>query len=122
MPLRLVRGGTRFNVYAYAPNLESSAPVVLWIRGLDDQHRKTFLNLIERTASHGQIHNVEKSRDLGDGIYEFKSHHGAGERLAYFYLPGGRVVLSHGFPKGDPVRTQILRATSLRARVLQESQ
>ncbi len=76
----------------------------------------------QRTASHGQIHNDEKSRDLGDGIYEFRSHHGAGERLAYFYLPGGRVVLSHGFAKGDSVRTQVLRAATLRARVLQELQ
>ena len=41
---------------------------------------------------------------------------------AYFYLPGGRTVLSHGFPKGDPVAPQFTRAAALRSQVRQELQ
>lgn len=122
MPLLTLRDGPKLNVCAYSPDAESLPQVVLWIQGLHDRHRKTFLNLIERTADHGQILNDQKSRDLGDGIFEFKSHHGAGERLAYFYLPGGQAVLSHGFPKGAPVAPQITRAAELRARVRQDLQ
>ena len=122
MPLVPIRAGQRFTVCAYAPDGDSSPQVARWLRGLDDRHRKTLLNLIERTASHGPIHNDQKSRELGEGVYEFKSHHGAGERLAYFYLPGGWVVLSHGFGKGDPIAIQISRASALRTRIRQELQ
>lgn len=68
------------------------------------------------------VKDEQKSRQLGGGIFEFKSHHGAGERLAYFYLSGGRTVLSHGFPKGAKVQTQIDRAQSLRTRIMEEEQ
>lgn len=115
-----------FDVYVYEEDDPTGDPrpsvVTSWIRGLDDRHKKTFGNLIKRHAEYGPIKDERKSKELGDGVFEFKSHDGAGERLAYFYLPGRRTVLSHGFKKGDSVQPQITRAQVLRARLVEEIQ
>jgi Phage derived protein Gp49-like (DUF891) len=123
MPLRILQSGSKFNVCVWEEiglgGVAIPSPVPAWLRTLDARHRGAFDNLIRRHADHGRIKNEQKSRELGDGVFEFKSHYGRGERLAYFYLPGGRTVLSHGFPKGANVQAQIARGQALRARIVE---
>ena len=124
MKLRLVTKGRRFILYAIDLSDDpgvSNCPVMEF---LDDLKRstpashKTLVAVLKLHADNGPIHNERKSRMLkgGDGIYEFKSRQG--DRIAYFYPSGRRgiTIITHGFHKGDNVRTQIRRAENLRNR------
>jgi len=73
-----------------------------------------MLNVLRRHAEAGQILNEQKSRLLGDGIFEFKSRQG--DRLLWFYPPSrsGETIITHGFHKGAPLRSEIQRAKQLR--------
>jgi len=72
----------------------------------------SLIGVIELHMDHGQIMNERKSRDLGDGILEFKEPRGA--RLLYFYLPGWRTVLGCGFRKGEKVAPHKARALAMK--------
>lgn len=67
------------------------------------KREKRDLQLIERRikrmAHHGVIFNEEQSKELEDGVYEFKASGGA--RLLWFYDKTQRrvVICTHGFHK-----------------------
>jgi len=74
---------------------------------------------IKYMANHGAILNEIKSKELDDGIYEFKS--GGGARLVWFYDRTQRrvIICTHGFHKPPSKRgygPQINKAKALRKR------
>ena len=89
-----------------------------FFEGLTEADQKQVDAILERMADHGPILNVEKSRELEDGIYEFKTKN---VRILWFYDEGRIVLISHGkmkneLTKNSSYRPEIDRATRLRAR------
>jgi hypothetical protein len=72
-----------------------------------------MINVLRLHAEAGPIWNEQKSRELWDSIYEFKTTQGA--RLLYFYAPGGMTILTHGFHKGGNLKVEVQRAKEMRA-------
>lgn len=78
---------------------------------------------IVRMAQHGAIYNPEQSKELEDGIYEFKAP--GGSRLLWFYDETQRqvVICTHGFhkpPSNKGYRPEIRKAKEMRVRYLAE--
>jgi phage-related protein len=78
-----------------------------------DAYHAAVLHLFKWIADHGRIQNIEKFRQLDDGIVEFK-HHQA--RVLGFFEPGGFLMLTHGFTKQQAKTppTEIARAKRIR--------
>ena len=62
------------------------------------EHAK-LLALLTRSADHGPPRNEEKSRPVGDGVFEFKTKRA---RVCYFYDAGKLIICTHGFGKPSP--------------------
>lgn len=93
-----------------------------FFEGLTEQDQHEVDSVLERMAEHGPILNKEKSRELGDDIYEFKT---SGVRIFWFYGRNREVFLSHGKMKNQltkprQYRPEIERAKDLRSRVMKE--
>ena len=119
MPLRLVRNGPKYTVYAYEGLRRGGLReglAVEWLVRLPSGARGSLTNLLARHASDGPIRNRQKCRLLRDGIYEFKDGKDGGYRLLWFYAPGQRSILCHGFGKGAPLDPEIERAILTRQR------
>jgi putative component of toxin-antitoxin plasmid stabilization module len=120
MRLSPVAEGTRFAILALDlsgdPSVED-CPAKDFIDGLSPGSKRSMVLLLERHANYGPIKNESKSRELEDGIFEFKTHHGGGERLFYFYAEGGKTILTHGAGKqpNKRLKGEIRRAKELRA-------
>ena len=124
----VLTGGTKFDIYAIDlsddPETEDCPA-----REFIDQLRlasnlashKSLTATLNLHKDHGPIKNEQKSRPLGDGIFEFKTMQG--DRIYYFYEPGGLTILTHGSPK-RPSRQlvqEITRAQELRTRFREAS-
>lgn len=79
----------------------------------DADELASMLALLEHAAEHGPPKNKEKSRDVGEGILEFKAK---SLRVCWFYDAGRMIICTHGFGKPTPkVQTrEIKRARELR--------
>lgn len=77
----------------------------------------SLVAILDLHANHGPITNKRKSRDEGDDLYAFKNPYNA--RILYFYMPGGRTVMTHGFKKkGDKLPpNEKRRALAIKAQV-----
>jgi hypothetical protein len=88
-----------------------------YIEGLILKDKKRMLALLQRTADHGPLGNIQKFRQLTRDIFEFKSYQ---DRVLCFFDGEHRIVLTHGYKKkqdkADPVEIQ--RAERLRAAYL----
>jgi hypothetical protein len=125
MRLSLVRRGSRFDIYALAEGEEGhggseDCPAQACIASASRAIKLSLTNLLLRHADHGPIYNEQKSRELMDGIFEFKTTQGA--RILYFYDRTGRTILTHGFDKCSDRRLtrEIDRALLLIARWREE--
>ena len=113
----LIRGGDAFDIWAIdlgtddAPN----CPFKDFMGGLPAPVQKSIASVLSIHADHGPIMNEDKSRELDDGIYEFKTRQGA--RILFFYSGKAITVLTHGFKKGTNKKTahEVDRAKALRA-------
>ena len=116
----LIVEGERFRIEAIDlsdERPEAGCPARDFIDGLPEPTRKRMVAILNRHASHGPILNQQVSRDLDDGICEFKTPQGA--RVLWFYPGGPRLtVLTHGFQKGSRLRAEIVRAKAYRAAYL----
>ncbi len=74
-----------------------------FLDGMDEQNRTQMMALINRIKDHGLLHNIEKFRPLGDGIYELKTRSGS-RILCFMGRSQHSLVLTHGFPKCKPQR------------------
>jgi hypothetical protein len=93
------------------------------LRAGGKRERQDFQTLtvhrLQRMAHQGTIYNEEQSKELEDGIYEFKAPGGA--RLLWFYCKSHKrvVVCTHGFrkpPSNRGYRAEISKAKAMRLR------
>ena len=108
--------GTRFDIVLLSETDEREFES--FFEGLTEADQKQVDAILERMADHGPILNVEKSRELEDGIYEFKTKN---VRIFWFYDEGRIVLISHGkmknaLTKNSSYRPEVDRAKRLRAR------
>ena len=112
--------GTAFQVYAvsWIHNGVEQCPALQFLEEISEPSRKSLLALIKQHAERGPIQNIQRSRALGNGIFEFKSRQG--DRILFFYPEGQRgvTILTHGFRKGVRLRTEIERAVNFRTEYL----
>lgn len=125
MHLSLVVSGRKFSVYALVTSSspdgeECAARQFMKATESDKGITKSLTNLFSRHAHAGPIYNKQQSRELKDGIYEFKTRQGA--RVLWFYASERRTILTHGFMKGDPLDAHIERAIGLRELFLAHEQ
>ena len=121
MNLALLAEGPAFRIYALnrISGGVSHCPAQEFMDGMSAASEKSIIKVLQQCVAAGTLSNVQKSRRLDDGIFEFKSRQG--DRLAYFYHPTQRgvIVITHGFSKGARLRSEINRALALRREYLQ---
>lgn len=122
MELRLLRTGSMFNVYAIVLD-NGACPAADFLAQLERNmplSLKSFTQLLTRHTYHGAVKNERKSRVIKgkENLLEFKTRQG--DRLVYFYLPGRKTVLTHGFHKGADVSLEYNRAERIRDQYLRE--
>jgi len=117
--------GARFTIYLWAEE-DGTCEALEYLEMLhaggkrEQQDYQTLTrHRIKRMAASGAIYNEEQSKELEDGIYEFKAPGGA--RLLWFYDPKQKaaVICTHGFPKPPSnrgYRPEINKAKAIRQR------
>jgi len=121
--LRLLKKGLRFTIMAVVLD-DGACPAEEFLERLkikDSTSHKSLVNLLARHADFGEIRNKQKSRVIEgrENLVEFKTKQG--DRLVYFYLPGARTVLTHGFHKGVPASNEYDRAEAMRDQFINQS-
>ncbi len=116
MRLQLFKKGLKFSVWVLVLD-DGSCPATDFMQRLKQDDRashRSLVNVLLRHADYGPIMNTRKSRAIEGrvNLFEFKSSQGA--RLLYFYLPGRRTVLAHGFQKGARASIEYDRAESMK--------
>jgi hypothetical protein len=118
--------GQQYNIYALACD-DGSCPAFDFLKRIkrdDPASHKALVYLLSRHADVGQIINERKSRYLNGGksklgkFLEFKTTQG--DRLLYFYEPGRKTILAHGFSKGAKVKIEITKARTMRDQYMKE--
>ena len=116
MSLRLhtILSGAAFSVYALASGIDCELLSFFEKAERDNADElASMLALLEYVAEHGPPKNKEKSRDVGEGIFEFKAK---SLRVCWFYDAGQMIICTHGF--GKPTKKvqdrEIKRARELR--------
>jgi hypothetical protein len=122
MKIELQYRGQKFDIYAIVLN-DGSCPAIEFLEQLkqnDIASHKSIINIFKRHAEAGPILNIIKSRQIGGhpNLFEFKSKQGA--RLIYFYLPGRKTVMTHGFKKGARAEQEYDKAEKMRTEYLKE--
>lgn len=122
MKIELKYRGLKFNIYVIVLN-DGSCPAVDFMEQLKQDDFASFRSLVSiytMHADHGPLRNETKSRPLKGYIdlYEFKTKQGA--RLLYFYLSGGKTIITHGFKKGSPTKAEFKKAKIIKDRYLEE--
>lgn len=120
METQLLLEGSAFAIYALRRSRAGvdHCPILEFLEEALEPSRKSLLSIIQQHAERGPILNRQKSRHLGNGIFEFKSRQG--DRILFFYPEGQRgiTVVTHGFRKGARVSTEIERAINYRTEYL----
>lgn len=121
MDRHLLLEGQAFEIFAVSWSRAGvdHCPVLEFLEEVSEPSRKSLLSIIQQHADRGPILNVQRSRHLSNGIFEFKSRQG--DRILYFYPEGQRgvTILTHGFRKGVRISTEIDRATNFRTEYLE---
>ena len=122
MRLQLEYPGKNFDIYVIVLN-NSSCPAIDFLEQLKQTNlasHRSLVNIYQRHADFGQFKNKMKSTPIKGykGLFEFKSKQGG--RLAYFYLPGWKTVLTHGFQKGAVAQDEYSKANTMKNQYLQE--
>ncbi|TAJ17318.1 MAG: hypothetical protein EPO65_11410 [Dehalococcoidia bacterium] len=108
--------GKNFDVY-----VAQRGHVKEFLDSLAKESRDSMQAVIAEHMDNGPLRNEEKSRELDDGIYEFKNRQGA--RVFWFYPKGQRrsTVLTHGClkPKKSRLGIEVQRAKDLRDEVME---
>ncbi len=97
LTLRQILNGPAFCIYGLVFDGSCETEDFLAQAEQDDADEvASMVALLDRTAKHGPPRNKEKSREVGDGIFEFKSK---SLRICYFYDSGKMIICTHGFGK-----------------------
>lgn len=97
MARRIVYTGAVFTI-AFATDASGSCPAGEFFDGLTKLDQAKLMVLFVMIADVGKTHNIEKFGDLGDGLFEFKSHQ---IRIPFAYADKERrlILVTHGFIK-----------------------
>ncbi|NUM54351.1 MAG: type II toxin-antitoxin system RelE/ParE family toxin [Candidatus Hydrogenedentes bacterium] len=83
---------------------DGTAPVLDWLRGLNDKARDKCVVRIERLRDLGHELRRPEADYLRDGIYELRSHYQTiNYRIMYFFHGKDAVVLAHALTKEQRV-------------------
>ena len=120
MEIQLLIEGSAFTICALTTHRGGveHCPVLEFLEEISESSRKSLLSIIQQHAERGPILNVQRSRQLRNGIFEFKSRQG--DRILFFYPEGQRgiTIVTHGFRKGARLNTEIERAINYRTEYL----
>jgi hypothetical protein len=89
--LKLLLNGDKFKIYGLIVNGTCEADEFL--EGLSNKEKGKILPVLHYTAHSGLLHNDQKFKSIGDGIFEFK---GFQSRLFCFFDEGRIIILTHG--------------------------
>ena len=105
--------GVRLKV-VFAIRDDESIPARNFFDGLDRQWQARFLTLYTRLGDTGRISNPEQFSKFGDDFWEFKAFQ---VRMICYFLPGRRVVVTHGFAKKKDAfdKREIRRAEAIKS-------
>lgn len=122
MKLQLIYKGVKSGIYAIVLN-NGNCPADEFLKQLernDVASHKSMKSILILHAEHGGIMNYHKSRVIAgrENLLEFKTRNG--DRLMYFYLPGRRTILTHGFHKGAVESSEYNRAERIRDQYCRE--
>jgi len=88
--------GRKFTI-AYARDKSGESPGATFFESLSLADKAKLMNLFRLAADHGSFHNDQKFGDLGEGLFEFKSHQ---IRMPFAYAKErGLILITHGFHK-----------------------
>jgi len=87
--------GRKFTI-AYAVDNNGRSPGKEFFDALPVQEQAKLMRLFALLGDQGTINNPEKFGKLKEGLFEFKSFQ---IRMPCRFLPGGIVLISHGFLK-----------------------
>lgn len=104
-------------IIVYAVDNKGRSPGKEFFDALPLEDQAKLMWLFKLLADEGKISNPEKFGNLKEGFFEFKSYQ---IRMPCCYLPGGLVLITHGFLKkrDRTPREQIERAK----RIFEEDQ
>ena len=122
MELRRLFKGSVFSIDAIVLD-NGSCPAEEFLEQIkinDPGSHKSMVNVITRHANYGTLRNKRKSKVIEgrENLLEFKTDQG--DRLVYFYLPGYRTMLTHGFHKGAVASAEYDRAEVIRDKYCNE--
>jgi hypothetical protein len=115
MNLRKFAVGDRFEVLVLTRSddaTDPNEPAFDFYSALGEKEEKALRHRIMKHAQAGPLTNIEHSRLLDDGIFEFKTTFG--DRLIWLYDGKGQTVLTNGLRKGDDIKTAIKVAKQMR--------
>ncbi|MBP6671683.1 MAG: type II toxin-antitoxin system RelE/ParE family toxin [Bacteroidetes bacterium] len=98
MPIKVLHSGNSADVMIVVGK-NASVPAQAFIESLTVQEQKGILQVLIRFAEFGVIHDEQRFRHEGDGVYVFKYKQ---VRLCCFFKPNSRpktVIITHGFKK-----------------------
>jgi len=87
--------GEKFTLEWYYDKYGKSVGYEYFERITKEQRRK-FMILVKRMAEFGQIYDITKFRNEGDGIYAFKPQP---DRYLSFFTDGKKIIITNGFTK-----------------------
>ena len=87
--------GTEYTIEWHCDEKLESQPLEFFEK-LDNSSKRKALSLFRLMGEMGQVHNKEKFRNEGDGIYAFKIHP---SRFLCFFCSGKRIIITHAFTK-----------------------
>jgi len=96
-----------------AAEFRGGHPALEFLRELTEEDQVKLQALFNWLGANGEIKNRQKFKKVDSDIWEFKSYQ---IRMLCFFVPGRRVIVTHGFIKkqdGIPPR-EIKRAKSIR--------
>jgi hypothetical protein len=122
MKLRLIYRGALSSINAIVlDNGDCPAQDFLnYLERNDIASHKSIKSILIKHAELGGIRNYHKSRVITgrENLLEFKTKRG--DRLMYFYLPGHKTMLTHGFHKGAVESSEYDRAERIRNQYYRE--
>ena len=109
--LHRVCRGQRYAIYALEERpvigeiAEPNRPLADFLNELEeddaDEHAR-LVRLLEFVGDNEPPRNKEKCRQVGPGIFEFKTR--GGVRVLWFYEANRLIICTHGFPKSQEKR------------------
>ena len=87
--------GEKFQIEFYFDE-KGESQTLEYIQGMNDKDKQKLLHLLQWMGEMGEIKNITKFRNEGDGIFAFKPQP---HRFLCFFFEGGKIILTNAFWK-----------------------